>query len=375
LNLGTKLLCKNKMAAMETGPQASFCWYCAGTFSVDVTYRQHLAQYHKMAPRAIEEITSSGDVNRVSPIPAAPPKEATSSGAKESPEPPKAHDSDIEIMPGLHQSFHNEASSAESEAEDTKPTGLDLHKALDVDARFDKWLAGSCKYKCAICEKIFNSSIRFWNHIENGHKVHYLKYREEHPEKHCVEKHMIECALCNGNRVEHDKGKLLRHFRKSHPGQDIKEYFLHYVERGGQSVEKMVVEPDVHLPDGDGEVSSSVEDSFTEQSSYVPNEPRGLKRKLEADTEVPSSRPKLDNTPDTQSAILSTSGIQSHVPATANLSEEVTGKRLEEITDAVRPFLRSYLGRHLRGHPFRGRQETLPGSWQGEGRDSVIVGT
>ena len=50
-------------------------------------------------------------------------------------------------MPGLHQSFHNEASSAESEAEDSKPTGLDLHKDLDVDARFDKWLAGSCKYK------------------------------------------------------------------------------------------------------------------------------------------------------------------------------------------------------------------------------------
>ena len=44
LNLGTKLLCKNKMAAMETGPQASFCWYCAGTFSVDVTYRQHLGK-------------------------------------------------------------------------------------------------------------------------------------------------------------------------------------------------------------------------------------------------------------------------------------------------------------------------------------------
>ena len=57
------------------------------------------AQYHKMAPRAIEEITSSGDVNRVSPIPAAPSgdatEEAASSVAKGSTEHPKAHDSDI----------------------------------------------------------------------------------------------------------------------------------------------------------------------------------------------------------------------------------------------------------------------------------------
>ena len=52
-----------------------------------------------MAPRAIEEITSSGDVNRVSPIPAAPSgdatEEAASSVAKGSTEHPKAHDSDI----------------------------------------------------------------------------------------------------------------------------------------------------------------------------------------------------------------------------------------------------------------------------------------
>ena len=52
LNFGTKLLCKNKMAAMETGPQASFCWYCAGTFSVDVTYRQHLGKCSNLQFRA-----------------------------------------------------------------------------------------------------------------------------------------------------------------------------------------------------------------------------------------------------------------------------------------------------------------------------------
>ena len=39
------------------------------------------------------------------------------------------------------------------------------------------------------------------------------RYREEHPEEHCVEKNKIECGLCQGKRVEHDRGKLLRHFR------------------------------------------------------------------------------------------------------------------------------------------------------------------
>ena len=41
-----------------------------------------------------------------------------------------------EIMPGVHQSLRNDASSSESEmAEDVKPTGLNLHEALDADAR------------------------------------------------------------------------------------------------------------------------------------------------------------------------------------------------------------------------------------------------
>ena len=81
-------------------------------------------------------------------------------------------------MPGLHQSLRNEASSSESEmAEDVKPMGLNLHEALDIDARFEEWLQGCCKYKCAICEKIFNTSIRFWNHIEkdSGHNIHWTR--------------------------------------------------------------------------------------------------------------------------------------------------------------------------------------------------------
>ena len=81
-------------------------------------------------------------------------------------------------MPGLHQSLRNEGSSSESEVgEDVKPTGLNLHQALDVDARFEEWLQGTCRYKCAICQKIFNTSIRFWNHIEkdSGHNIHWTR--------------------------------------------------------------------------------------------------------------------------------------------------------------------------------------------------------
>ena len=120
-----------------------------------------------------------------------------------------------------------------------------------------------------------------------------------------MEKKKIECGLCQKN-VEHDKGKLLRHFRKNHPGQDIKEYYLNFVAQRGQTMEEMVVEPDVQIPDG--EVSSSVE-SGAEQTN-----PNGLKRKLEAATEGQSSRPRMDIAPETQSPLPSTSGIQSHVP-------------------------------------------------------------
>ena len=127
-----------------------------------------------------------------------------------------------------------------------------------------------------------------------------------------MEKKKIECGLCQKN-VEHDKGKLLRHFRKNHPGQDIKEYYLNFVAQRGQNVEEMVVEPDVQIPDG--EVSSSVE-SGAEQTN-----PNGLKRKLEAAaaTEGQSSRPRMDTAPETQSPLPSTSGIQSHVPWDAEL--------------------------------------------------------
>ena len=111
-------------STMETTPQAkaSFCWYCKRTFSVDVTYRQHLgmylklwncehkatenvtiltAEYHKMAPETIEEVTSSGDVNRGSPSPAATSQEDSVEGTagvtrtRRSSEPPETHDSDI----------------------------------------------------------------------------------------------------------------------------------------------------------------------------------------------------------------------------------------------------------------------------------------
>ena len=208
-------------------------------------------------------------------------------------------------MPGLHQSLHNEASSSENEiaeAEDVKPTGLNLHEALDVDARFEEWLQGTCKYQCAICQKMFNTSIRFWNHIES-HNIHYLKYRELHPEEHCVMKNKINCMLCDGKRVEHDKGKLLKHFRRFHPGQDIKEYYLNYVERNGQTVEQVVVEPDL------GEVSSSVEESGAEQTNQ-----NDRKRKLEAANESPSSKPRMDIAGDVQAPTPSTSGIQTQVP-------------------------------------------------------------
>ena len=38
---------------------------------------------------------------------------------------------------------------------------------------------------------------------------------------------------------------MLRHFRKFHPDQDVKDYYLNHVERA----EEMVVEPDVQMPD------------------------------------------------------------------------------------------------------------------------------
>ena len=144
-------------------------------------------------------------------------------------------------------------SSSESEMpEDVKPAGLKLHEALDTDARFNDWLQGTCKYQCGVegCGKIFNTSIRFWNHVEKdaGHNMSYMRYREEHPGEYCVEKNKILCMLCQ-KRVEHDRGKLLRHFRKLHPGGDIKDYYRTYVERGknGESAEEMVVEPDLQL--------------------------------------------------------------------------------------------------------------------------------
>ena len=57
--LGIKPGCKNKMSAMETGPQASFCWYCAGTFSVDVTYRQHLGKCSNLQFTGAEKMVCS----------------------------------------------------------------------------------------------------------------------------------------------------------------------------------------------------------------------------------------------------------------------------------------------------------------------------
>ena len=92
-------------------------------------------------------------------------------------------------------------------------------------------------------------------------------------------------------------------FRKFHPGQDIKEYYLNHVEQRG-GVEEMVVEPDLQMPVAESESESSQNQS-------------GLKRKLEAATEDQSSRPRMDATPGTQqSPVPSTSGSRAGPPET-----------------------------------------------------------
>ena len=214
-------------------------------------------------------------------------------------------------------------SSSESEmTEDVKPAGLNLHEALDTDARFNDWLQGTCKYQCAVdgCGKIFNTSIRFWNHVEKdtGHNMSYMRYREEHPGEYCVEKNKILCMLCQ-KRVEHDRGKLLRHFRKLHPGGDIKDYYRNYVERGqsGRNVEEMVVEPDLQISGAASD--STVADSRDAATPDLgePSTPRtGVKRKPDSTTDEGQS-PKRGT--DTRPALPSTSDSRTEETVQADI--------------------------------------------------------
>jgi hypothetical protein len=59
-------------------------------------------------------------------------------------------------------------SSDEEEGDgDVKPSGMILHENMVQDEEaYEKWCTGRCEYKCSICDKKFNITFRFWEHVK-----------------------------------------------------------------------------------------------------------------------------------------------------------------------------------------------------------------
>ena len=95
---------------------------------------------------------------------------------------------------------------------------------------FERWMRGSCLYRCSICGEEFGDSLDFSRHLERSHDTTLDEMRAGHggDDRHVVRMAFTECDLCQW-RIPHDGTKLRRHFRRYHPLVKMRDYFADYV--------------------------------------------------------------------------------------------------------------------------------------------------
>ena len=72
---------------------------------------------------------------------------------------------------------------------------------------FQKWLRGSCLYRCSLCEIELTSSLAFWRHGGATHGLDVKTFQTLNP-SYVVRKSVFECQLC-AESVTHDEGKVI----------------------------------------------------------------------------------------------------------------------------------------------------------------------
>ena len=112
--------------------------------------------------------------------------------------------------------------------ENTAVAKEDAILKVDETKLFHEWRPGKCRFQCEECQKVFDSSIVFWHHVDKMHDMKPGTYKENHERHPRIVTKRTWCKICNVKLI-HDHGKMLLHMNNKHDKLDLFSYFQKYI--------------------------------------------------------------------------------------------------------------------------------------------------
>lgn len=127
-------------------------------------------------------------------------------------------------------------------------TGDDVQLEEDQSRR-NRFMQGTCKFKCSLCDYTTSILSPFWDHVQHVHNMAPEIYKGIHGDSYIEEANKIECVKCF-KIVLHEPGALAIHCRDIHgldPNQFYDEYYADSDAKGSENVVK-----EHHIKEDDG---------------------------------------------------------------------------------------------------------------------------